>query len=124
MTISNVCPQWGSTFIVPSADGQGDKHAPDSYMVKFFTREQAVCSCPAYRYSGEYDKQKCKHVERVKDYGCFYYEAFNTEEENIDVTCGFRDLESQGIHLFSTTKKNIIGRPCPGCKQPMIEVYW
>ena len=123
MSTSKCCPMWGSAFIIASSDG--DK----TYMVKFFVGQKPVCTCPAYRYSGHYDDQTCKHIEIVKKYGCFWYTAFNgplpelNDSLNKKHTMGLNDLDRAKVALFSTTKKGITDEACPGCGQPMIEEY-
>lgn len=116
MSSSLVCPMWRSVFIVPSHSDE-DK----DYMVKFFTGQIPVCTCPAYRYSGGYDEQTCKHINTVKKFGCFYYQPYNDEKENI-LTCGHNDLDSVKVILFSTTEKHVTEEKCPGCNNPMVEV--
>jgi hypothetical protein len=117
MSLHKVCPMWASVFVVPQT------HGPEDYMVKFIPGSQPVCTCPAYRYSGGYDEQTCKHIRQVRAHGCFYYEPYKQElMSNVDV-CGRRDFEDVGIHLFSTTIKNRLEVLCLGCGLPMIGVY-
>jgi hypothetical protein len=112
-----VCPQWASIFIVPQTYGDSD------YMVKFIVGSQPVCTCPAYRYSGEYDKQTCKHIRAVREHGCFYFEPPNGSFDTGNL-CGKRDLEDVGINIHSTTAKNNLAEDlCLGCGKPMIEVF-
>lgn len=117
-----VCSQWASSFIVPAstiAAGSG----VDSYLVKFFTTQKAVCTCPAYRYSGEYDEQTCKHIKQVKECGCFWYETSSNPAHNMK-TAGHDDLDAVGIVQFSTTKEGISeDETCPSCGRPLLTVY-
>lgn len=106
---------WGSVFLVHG-------NAPEAYMVKFHVVNDPVCTCPAYRYSGLYDEQTCKHIKHVKKHGCFYYEPYKDPKDNLP-TAGQNDLDTANITLFSTTGKNVIEELCPACNQPMIEVY-
>lgn len=123
MSVEYMCPDHASNFIVPASTvvaGSG----VDSYMVKFFTQERPVCTCPAYRYSGEYDEQTCKHIKRVMEHGCFYSGQPNGSyvDRNLELT-GKNDLDNEGIKMFSTTKENVTLYLCPGCDKPMLEVY-
>ena len=117
MSIELVCPEEASTYIVPGSHGE-------EYMVKFFVKEKPVCTCPAYRFSGEYDEQTCKHIKAVREAGCFYNGPSTGEwVERYMQDMGANNLEAAGIKLFSTTKENVTLTLCPGCDKPMIEVY-
>lgn len=116
MTMHQVCPMWASVFIVPSASGE------EQYMVKYFPTQKAVCTCPAYRFSGEYDNQTCKHIRIVKATGCFYMPFYDSKTAN-KMAAGPNDLDTASITLHSITKSNLTEKPCPSCGRPMIEVY-
>ena len=112
-----VCSQWASNFIVPASSNA------DDYLVKFFTTQKAVCSCRAYRYSGEYDEQTCKHIKQVKENGCFWYETSDDPIHNM-TTAGRDDLDAVSITQFSTTKEGISeDDTCPSCGRPLLVVY-
>lgn len=116
MTTFQVCSSWASTYMVAS-----DSNSEVFYMVKFFAREKAVCSCPAYRFSGEYDDQTCKHIKKVTDHGCFIWDP-DKHRFIIPGTKGSTQrLVDNGIMLFSTTKKNTIDRDCPQCGLQLME---
>lgn len=112
----NACPMWASTFVVPASN------VGEDYLVKFFPIEKPVCTCPAYRYSGEYDDQMCKHIALLKKVGCFWVPIYGTAELNMK-NAGANDLVSAHIALFSTTKHNVSEENCPGCDRQMIEVF-
>ena len=112
-----VCAQWASSFIVQSDSSE------DKYFVKFFTNQRAVCTCPAYRFGGDYDNQTCKHIKRIGQFGCFWMGVSDDETSNMLMT-GFNRLEDAGIAIFSTTKENVLeDERCPSCEGPMLEVF-
>lgn len=90
-------------------------------MVKFFPKQKAVCTCPAYRYSGGYDEQSCKHIKLVKAAGCFYMPYYQDMEANLRAI-GKNDLVHAHIAIHSTTEQDRSEIHCPGCDQPMLEV--
>lgn len=107
------CSSWGSAYVVPS------ETSDETYLVKFSMFTPPVCTCPAYRYSGEYDDQTCKHIKEVSEYGCFRVQDANTGEEFM--ASAANDLESRGIKLFSTTKRLVVqGSECATCKSPLL----
>ena len=117
-----VCAHWASSFVVPASTVSAGSGV-DSYMVKFFPTQKAVCTCPAYRYSGEYDEQTCKHIRRVKQFGCFWMEVSDDAIRNM-MTSGHNRLDDAGIKLFSTTKEGIVeDDECPSCGGPLLEVF-
>jgi hypothetical protein len=58
-----MCPQYWLVFAVPGSHGA-------SYDVWFDDPmgDRATCTCSAFRFS---DRRTCKHIERVRKYGCF-----------------------------------------------------
>jgi hypothetical protein len=105
MALVSICPHWASNWDV---EGSHD----NTYLVQFHKEEPATCSCPAYRYSGDYGDQHCKHIELVRKHGCFYHPRRTDFGES--------DWESQeGIKLMSTAGTDVNKR-CPGCAAPMI----
>src|SRR5581483_8167290 len=78
--VVGICPQWASNWEV---QGSGD----NQYQVQFHKDEPATCTCPAYRYSGDYGDQHCKHIETVRKHGCFYHPH--------DANFGLNDWERQ-----------------------------
>jgi hypothetical protein len=71
------------------------------------------CTCHAFKYSGGYGEQDCKHVRLVWERGCL----FNPQWKD----AGPNDLEQHGARLVDMDTRFVIhGDPCPGCGQDMI----
>jgi hypothetical protein len=101
----DICSHWASNWEV---EGSHD----NTYLVQFHRQEPASCSCLAYRYSGDYGSQHCKHIELVREHGCFYHPDTSDFGNN--------NWEAQeGIKLMSTAGDDA-GARCPGCAAPMI----
>lgn len=107
-TYHPVCPQWYSIFEVPASDPDNTK----GYMV--ITNGPGgmhFCTCPAFRYSGGYGEQHCKHIDAVFLWGCF----------RSDVRLVNDRLDDKGIYIIDSAK-NITTEVCPGCGEPMISI--
>ena len=107
-----ICPQWASNFDVKSSNGDAD------YLVTIHPYDPPHCSCPAFKFSGEYGNQDCKHIKKVRDCGCFYHPQFG----ELQTWNEFR-FEQNGIEWLNSGG-NVMEpkKPCPGCGNPMIVV--
>ena len=109
-----VCPQWASNWEVEGSNG-------NNYLVQFHRAEPASCSCPAYKYSGEYGEQKCKHIEKVREHGCFYHPQSGwigaNDWDDSPEAGGF----DHGLKLLSTAADSTTVR-CVGCGAPALYV--
>jgi hypothetical protein len=107
-TYHPVCPQWYSIFEVPASDPDNTR----GYMV--ITNGPGgmhFCTCPAFRYSGGYGEQRCKHINTVMLGGCFYGPHSGMPGPN--------DLRENGIRILDSAK-NTTTENCPGCGQSMV----
>ena len=106
-----ICPMWASNFQIQGSDD-------NTYNVTINPYDPPSCTCPAFKFSGEWGNQTCKHIKKIQENGCFYHpehggkDAWN--EFNFDNN-GITWLNSGGSVM--TPKK-----PCPGCGNPMIVV--
>lgn len=104
----NICCMWAANFTVESDSGTGE------YLVQFHRMEPASCTCKAYKFSGEYGHQTCKHIKKVLQYGCFafppLYKEIATPFEQWDRDSMF----ANGVTLMSITEE-IAEDKCPGC---------
>jgi hypothetical protein len=112
--VIGVCPMWASVFEVES-----DKDSAVHYTVAFHKFEPAMCTCPAWKYSGPYGKQGCKHIQKLLKYGCFAvpfppHNRFDPWDE--------AEFEAQGLRLISTTDL-VTQEECPGCTRPLTTVW-
>ena len=102
------CPQYYATYdVVGSKD--------NVYQVTLSGAEgPAHCTCPAFKYSGEFGDQTCKHVSRVWAHGCLYNPQWKPAGPN--------DLADQGIILTDSDDSRTYGEKCPGCGEEMVAV--
>lgn len=100
------CPQYYSLWDVTGRSGvyrvtlNGGEGAPN-------------CSCPAFKFSGGYGNQHCKHIDAVWKHGCLYNPQWKEAGPN--------DYAQHGIKLVDTDQ-HTIGEKCPGCKAQMVPV--
>lgn len=101
------CPQYYSQWEVQGSKG-------NTYSVVLNGGEGApYCSCPAFKYSGEYGNQECKHVKAVWAHGCLYNPQWKDAGPN--------DYADHGIKMISHDT-HTISETCPGCGEEMIPV--
>jgi hypothetical protein len=113
--VFKACPMWASNF-----DVQSDKDEK-TYLVQFHRDSPASCSCPAYKFSGDYGYQECKHIKRVSRLGCFFHEQLQAAKYKI--AWNEFNFDDTGIKWLSWTEDVINPpEPCPGCGNPMIKV--
>lgn len=118
MTITRVCPQYFANFqVAGSKMGQ-------TYLVQTNGINGPVfCSCPAYKYSGEYGEQMCKHIKMVYNHGCFYRPGENPIRRDGGKA---NQLEEHGVAKISDRNHNmhgpLLGPECLGCGEPMVNV--
>lgn len=111
LTMHIYCPQYFATFGIEGSNGQ-------NWMVKTDGPHMTFCSCPAYRYSGDWASQTCKHIALVKKQGCFW----NSDKPSVvwDEPAFLKNK----IELLSTKNDSVHGpnlrHPCPGCGEPVI----
>lgn len=108
-TYHPVCPQWYSIFDVAPSSGIGK-----GYMV--ITNGPGgpkFCTCPAFRYSGGYGEQNCKHIDAVIAWGCFYPRHGTSGSISKDF------LSDHGIRVIDSAK-HVTTEDCPGCGALMI----
>jgi hypothetical protein len=106
-----VCPQWYSIFEVPASDPDNTR----GYMV--ITNGPGgpkFCTCPAFRYSGGYGEQHCKHIDAVLMHGCFWMRPGNER-----LKPGTNTINYHGIRILDSAK-NVTTEDCPGCGALMI----
>lgn len=109
------CPHWASNWDVEGSNG-------NRYLVQFHRGEPPTCSCPAYKYSGEYGEQHCKHIDKCFKHGCFYHPITGSQGAN-----DWADRDETGaylhddIRLLSTAIDSIQER-CTGCGAPGIVI--
>ena len=107
-----ICPQWASNFQVKGSED-------NEYNVTINPYDPASCTCPSFKYSGEYGNQKCKHITKVMAKGCFFHPQYQVAEYKIAWN-GF-NFHRNGIEwLNSGGDVANPPRPCPGCGNPMI----
>jgi hypothetical protein len=107
------CPMWASNFEI--ASDSDDK----SYLVQFHKDEPAMCQCPAYKFSGDYGDQNCKHIKRIQKLGCFYHSQLQVSEYKI--AWNEFNFDDNSIKWLSWTRDVINPpEPCPGCGMPLI----
>lgn len=96
------CPQYWSTWKV-----KGSRDA--EYVVTLSGGEgPAHCTCPAFKYSGEFGQQDCKHVRKVWEHGCLWNPQWHSDP-------GPNDYQDHGIEMLSCGYGRGYGAPCPGC---------
>ena len=107
------CPQYYSTWEVPSSDGSrtyhvtlnGAEHLPH-------------CTCKAFEYAPLYapfDVKDCRHIRWVWAHGCLFNPQWHDGGPN--------DYEQHGARLIATDVAGNWPHPCRGrCGQQMIAV--
>jgi hypothetical protein len=114
--VVKICPMWASNFDVLSSNGSG------AYLVQFHKDSVPSCSCPAYKFSGDYGDQTCKHIKKVKELGCFYHPQFDDCGECFPAWNEFK-FDDADVKWLSWTRDVINPpEPCPGCGMPLIAV--
>jgi hypothetical protein len=114
MEVAFICPMWASNFQV---EGSGE----NKYDVTINPYDPASCTCPAFKYSGEWGMQHCKHINRVETKGCFYHPE-RSQHPGVKTWNEF-DFDNNGIEWLNSGG-NVVEpkKPCPGCGNPMIVV--
>jgi hypothetical protein len=112
--VAMICPQWASNFQV---EGSGD----NEYNVTINPYDPPSCTCPAFKFSGEYGDQHCKHIEKVKHNGCLYHPQM---EQYIGVHAWVEHKFDDAKIKWLNSGGSVVQpeQPCPGCGNPMIVV--
>lgn len=110
MTIISVCPQYFANYTVQSTKGN------NVYFVQFNGIDgPRFCTCMAYRYSGDWGHQTCKHIQLIEEQGCFHIPMVRDRNGNMWDDNFFT---ANGITIISTAPSYQEDLLCPGCKEP------
>jgi len=114
--LQECCPQWYANYEVLSS-----RPNQQAYFVQLNGEHgPAFCSCPAFRYSGDYGEQKCKHIAMVMNNGCLYLHDRSKFLNKV----GPNTLAEAGITKISDRNTNrhgpMMGVPCPNCGENMV----
>lgn len=112
--VALICPQWASNFQIA---GSGD----NSYSVTINPYDPPNCTCPAFKFSGEWGNQHCKHIKKVEENGCFYHPE-RSQQPGVKIWNEFKFDNNEIIWLNSGGSVMEPKKPCPGCGNPMIVV--
>lgn len=89
-----------------------DKSKTPSYLVQFNGKGPHFCTCPAYRYSGDYGAQTCKHIAKVVENMCDGKgQCFPWVADNYFVPNGISLISSMADNMHGP----LLGPPCDGC---------
>jgi len=113
--VALICPMWASNFQVMSSTGDA------KYNVTINPYDPPNCTCPAFKFSGEYGNQDCKHIQKVKANGCFYHSHTNPRDG--ELSWNEFNFDNNGIEWLNSGGPVMDPKiPCPGCGGPMIAV--
>ena len=102
------CAQYFANYEVQGSKG-------NVYTVTLNGGEGApFCTCPAFKFSGGYGNQDCKHVKLVWDHACLANPQWKDPGPN--------DLAENGITMISHDDHTIPGDVCVGCGGPTVPV--
>jgi len=99
------CSSYFATYEVRS-----QSNALTVYTVSLWGSEApALCTCPAYQYSGE--RRECKHIDYVFKHACMWNCQWHTGNKPVE-------LEPKSINTGSV----IPDSHCPNCNAPLVAV--
>lgn len=111
--IALICPMWASNFQIEGSS--------DIYNVTVNPYDPASCTCPAFKFSGEYGEQDCKHIRKVQETGCFYHPQMEQHPGvHAWVEHKFDDAKIKWLNSGGSVVQP--EQLCPGCSNPMIAV--
>jgi hypothetical protein len=109
-----ICPMWASNFQIK---GSGD----NIYNVTINPYDPPNCTCPAFKFSGEYGDQDCKHLRLVRNKGCLYHPQ--SHPRTGELSWNEFKFDDNGIEWLNSGGNVMEPKvPCPGCGNPMIVV--
>jgi len=112
--VALICPMWASNFQISGSSG-------NIYNITVNPYDPASCTCPAFKFSGEYGDQHCKHIDKIQANGCFYHpQSGGPESGGTWNKAYFDDNDIEWLNSGGNVAEP--QQPCPGCGNPMIVV--